>query len=172
MNQPSLWLTKALQDLLEFTVAAENAIAARDAEVVAVQQKHNPAIGENQEKIAALTEEIEQFYRRNRKNLETDGKKSVQLSCGLVGLREPTNPALQPLNPKYSWTRIERAVRRLYRERFFHKAKAPTLDKAKLKSELTADQLAAVGLTLAAAENFFIELNRLAPADAPRQVAA
>lgn len=161
-----------MQDLLQVTIDQESAIAARDAEIAIVQKKHQRQIEKNGERIATLNTQIEGFYRLNRAVLELDGKNSVQLACGLVGLRAPTNPALVPLSEKWSWERIEKRLRRLYKARFFHAPKPPGLDKVKIKRELDGDHLAEAGLALSVEENFFIELNRLAKSVAIVEAAA
>jgi hypothetical protein len=163
--QPAAWLNSRLQDLLKATLVKESATAARDAEIFVVQKRHNPAIEKSESQIASLTSQIEEFYRANCAEWELNGKKSVQLASGLIGLRAPTNPALIPLTEAWTWERISKRLKRLYKARFFHDPRPPAPDKVKIKRELDGEQLKKVGLKLDTEESFFVELNRLAVAD-------
>lgn len=150
----------ALRLLLEATAAQEAAVAAQDLEISKIQAKHAPKIARFSSQIETLHEELEAYYRANRAKLETEGRKSVKLSYGVIGMRSSGNPALVPLNAKWDWKKIAAKVRAVWKSRYFHDPKPPELDKVKLKSELKPDQLAKCGLKLEAAEAFYIDLDR------------
>lgn len=167
---PSVWLDDALHRLLKATLQKEHLVAIRDAEILAIQRKHAPALEKEEKVIGTITPEIEAFCVANRAKLELDGSKCVQLGSGLVGFRAPANPALVPLDKRWTWEKIARSLKCRYKLRFFHAPKLPTIDKVKIKRELTLEELAKSGMALDTAENFFLELNRLDQAD--RQQAA
>jgi phage host-nuclease inhibitor protein Gam len=154
-----------LSQLLTASIHRERVLATRDAEILACQKKHQPTLDREDEIIAKLTPEIEQYSRANRGKLGLNGSVSVQLGSGLIGFRVPTNPALVPLSEKWPWAKIERKLRTMFKERFFHPVKPAGLNKNKLKSELKEEQLAVLGMRLDREENFFVELNRLEQAD-------
>lgn len=71
-----------------------------------------------------------------------------------------------PLNSKWSWEKIEAKIRELWGQtKYFNKPKPPGPDKAKLKKELSEEQLKEAGMKLDDEESFYYELNRLAAAD-------
>jgi hypothetical protein len=163
--QPSVWLDRALGQLLSVTLSHESAMSARDAEILQIQQKYNPAINTGSALISDITAEIEAFYRANSSELTPEGEKSVQVTYGLVGLRAPANPALLPLSDKWDWEKIAAKLKLEFGKRFFHAPKPPAIDKVKVKKTLSPAELTKVGMRLDDAESFFVELNRLAPAD-------
>ncbi len=160
--------------LLIATLRHERLVAERDAEIAAVGKQRNPSIEKTAGDMATFEAQIQQYYVANREELE-QGKKSVQLSNGLIGMRAPSNPGLVPLNDKWTWAKIEAKLRELWKAKYFHKPKPPGPDKVKLKKELDEKQLKECGLKLDTTETFYLELNRLAeadPIDAVRERAA
>ena len=162
---PAAWLDIALGKLLSITLSHESQTAARDAAILLIQQEYSPVINKDAARISKLTAEIEAFYRANSSELAPNGEKSLQLGYGLVGLRAPANPALVPLDDRWTWEKIAVKLKAEFGKRFFHLAKAPPIDKVKVKKLLSAEQLTKVGMRLDSTEAFFLELNRLAPAD-------
>jgi hypothetical protein len=146
--------------LLKSTLRLESLTAERDRKIAEIENEYAPRLEKETAKIASLEAEIEAFYRANRAELEVDGKKSVQMVHGTLGMRAPSNPALVPLDEKWTWERIARCVKRLYKMRYFHPPKPPALNKVKIKSELSAEELAGAGLRLEGEETFYYELNR------------
>jgi len=157
------WLNSALRKLLEATLALESETAHRDLEITAIHSKYEPKIMQAEMAVAHLSAEIESHYRQHRKGLEQEGK-SLQLQYGELSMRLPSTPALIPAKG-WSWAKIAREVKKVWGPRYFLKPRAPSLNKIKLKAELSAVQLAKVGLTVDATESFSIQLHRLAPAD-------
>jgi hypothetical protein len=151
-----------LRRLLNATLKFEALTAERDKEVADIQRKYATRIAAAMASQCELQHELEAFYGEHRAELEPDGKKSVQLGYGLVGMRAPSSPALVPLNSKWTWESIAERVREVWKKKFFHRPKPPGLDKVKLKKELSADELADCGLKLDTTESFYFELNRLA----------
>ena len=161
----------ALYKLLAATLRKESLTAKRDSEIAPIQKRYAPRIEKEWTEIATLESEIETFYREHHDELEQDGKKSVQLANGLLGMRSPTNPALVPLHgdpdDQKVWTKIAAKVKELWQRKYFHKPKPPALDKVKLKKELDEQQLKECGLKLDDSETFYYELNRLVTPQEP-----
>jgi hypothetical protein len=156
---------QALGKLLAETLRTEKLTAERDSEIARIQKQYQPRLLKSALTIASLEGEVQAYYEAHRAELEQDGKKSVQLQNGLLGMRAPSHPALEPLNSKWSWAKIETQVRELWQRKFHHPPKPRTLNKVKLKADLTAEQLAECGLKLDTEESFYYELNRLAAPD-------
>ena len=165
------WLNSALRKLLEATLALESETAQRDLEIAATHAKYEPKIKAAELAMASLSAQIESHYREHREQLEREGQKCLQLEYGEIALRIPSTPALIPAKG-WSWAKIARETKKVWGPRYFLKPRAPSLNKIKLKAELSAVQLAKIGLTVDATESFSIQLNRLAPADQPRSEAA
>lgn len=155
----------AMHRLLLATLRNEKLIALRDREIAAMQSQYAGGIAKATLDIAAYTSQIEEYCREHPESFE-EGKKSVQLAHGLMGLRA-SPPSLQPLNDKWTWPRIEAKFREFWKSKYFHKPKPPGLDKAKIKKSLDQAQLKECGLKLDNTETFYLELNRLAVAGEP-----
>jgi Bacteriophage Mu Gam like protein len=147
---------EALRALLRATLTNESILAARDAQIAAIQTRHSFDLAESEAEIASIEQVLEAYYTEH----PPTGQKSIQLAHGLIGMRSPSNPALVPLD-KWDWEKVARKLKAAFKTRFFHKPKAPAIDKVKIKRELSAEQLAKVGLQLDTTESFYIELNRL-----------
>jgi hypothetical protein len=160
------WLNSALRKLLEATLALESETAQRDLEIAAIHARHEPNIMAAEMAVAHLSAEIESHYRLQwgRGHDEGNISKSLQLQYGELSMRLPSTPALIPAKG-WSWAKIAREVKKVWGPRYFLKPRAPSLNKIKLKAELSAVQLAKLGLTVDATESFSIQLNRLSPAD-------
>lgn len=156
----------ALYKLTQATLTEEAKIADRDKEIAVIQHRYAPAIERAAAQKVALGAAIEAYYREHRSEIEVDGKKSLQLHSGVIGMRAPSNPALIPLNDKWSWERITDMVKELFgAKKFFHPPKPPALDKTKIKKALDEKALAGCGLKLDTEERFYYDLNRLKVAD-------
>jgi Bacteriophage Mu Gam like protein len=162
---------EALRQLLQATLEQESRTAARDAEISAVQVRYGADLAAIAGRIASHEKNLEAYYTANQKSIEADGKKSLQLGYGLIGMRAPSNPALVPLNDKWTWEAIEKKLKALFKLKFFHKPKPPAPDKVKIKREMTAAQMQKCGLKLDSSETFFVDLNRLAVASEVRKAA-
>ena len=161
---------RALGKLLAATLRVEAVTAERDTEIAKIQAIYSPRLSKPTEEIAELEAAIEVFYVAHREELEVDGKKSLQLENGLIGMRAPSTPALVPLNEKWTWEKITLTVRKLWKSKYFHKPKPP-IDKMKLK-KLNEKSLAKCGLRLDTDEHFFYKLERpAAPDEAPAEAA-
>ena len=158
-----------MHSLLISTLRHERLVAERDREIAAIHKARGPAIDKAAGEKVMLEAQIEVYCRTHPESFE-EGKKSVQLSNGLMGLRTGP-PALEPLNKQWTWEKIEAKLRELWKKKYFHAPKPPGVDKAKVKKGLNKDQLKECGLKLESPENFYFELNRLA-APAPLEYEA
>jgi len=158
-----------MHTLLISTLRHERLVAERDREIAAIHKNRGPSIDKAAIEKAVYESQIETYCRAHPQEME-EGKKSVQLSNGLMGLRTGP-PALEPLNKQWTWEKIEAKLRELWKKKFFHAPKPPGIDKAKLKKGLNKDQLKECGLKLESSESFYLELNRLA-APAPLEYEA
>lgn len=147
----------SLAHLLRATLEQETLISARDKKIAEVQEEYAARLESRAGEIARLEAALEAFYRAH----PADDTKSYRLAHGVIGLRSPATPALVPLNKRWDWDKISAKVKRLWKARYFHAPKPPSLDKVKLKRELSAEQLAKCGLKLDDTESFYVELNRL-----------
>jgi len=150
----------ALYKLLQATLRIEALTSSRDSEFSKIQQNYAPRINRETEKVEALEAAIEAYYVSNRAELEANGQKSVQMAHGTLGMRTPANPALIPLNSKWTWDKITAAVLKTWKKRFVLPPR-PAIDKVKLKKVLSQAELEACGLRLDGADKFYFELNRV-----------
>jgi phage host-nuclease inhibitor protein Gam len=155
----------AMSRLLAATLRRERLTTERDEELARVVKRYAHPLQKASDEIGKLEAQIQQFYTANQESLESDGKKSLQLTNGVMGMRSASNPALIPLSDKWNWEQIAAAVKRRWKLKYFHKPKPPALDKVKIKAELDAADLVKCGLALDTSETFYYELNRLVDPD-------
>lgn len=143
----------AMAELLDATIRLKAAEAARDKDVLAVQQKYGSKIALHSAAIEVLEGRLAEFAREV-------SAKNLKLTGGTITLRKATTPALIPLEG-WTWEKVEAKVRRIWKSKFFHKPKPPALDKVALKSDLDESQLERCGLQLDPAEHFHYTLDKL-----------
>jgi hypothetical protein len=107
-------------------------------------------------KIGDLTDQLQIWYMANAAELEVDGRRSVQLHYGVVGRRKG-NPTLKPLNKAWTWAAIAVKLRSLYLGRYFQAAPEPAIDREKVRTELTGDELKNAGLKVEQEVRFYVE---------------
>lgn len=146
-----------MRRLLDATISLEKVVATRDGKVAVVQSQYAEAIAGQSGLVSTLEGQLEEFYRAH----PPAEAKSIRFPHGLIGVREASQAALLPLNEKWTWEKISRKLRRVFKARFFHTPKPPGIDKVKIKRELSAEQLAACGMKLETSETFYVELARL-----------
>lgn len=146
-----------LAQILRHSLERDRLILAQRRAVNAITEADAPAIAEATAAIERLEAEIEEFCRAT----VTADEKHIDLVHGRIGLRAAAVPALVPLDAKWTWKKIESAVKRIWKARFFHKPKPPALDKVAIKRELTPEEMKKVGLKLDETEHFYVEMVRL-----------
>ncbi len=165
MCSPSAWSARnadeALRRLQQAILQHDSQLTVRNAEIAAIQVRFASDLADAERRIDRLKLDLEQYYTSHQAEIEAGGKKSLQLGYGLIGMRSAANPALVPLDEKWTWEKIGKKLKRLFKLRYFHAPKPPSIDKVKVKKELKADELAKCGLKLDDSESFYIELNQL-----------
>lgn len=169
MCSPAKWSVQhandALQQLQQTVLERDSKLIARNAEIAAIQVRYASDLATADGRIARLEADLETFYGANQAEIERGGKKCLQLGYGLIGMRAASNPALVPMAEKWTWEKIAKKVKALFKGRFFHDPKPPGLDKVKIKREMTPAQMEKCGLKLDDSEHFYIELNQIKASD-------
>jgi hypothetical protein len=143
---------QALASLVQLSTEREAARAARDTAIAAAEKKHGPGILKLSESIGQLEKALEGWYRSGG-----NGGKHLDLLHGRIGLRAPASPGLVLL-PRWTWPKVRAKVQKLWKGAYFHKPIPPALDKMKMKTALTAEQLEQGGLKLDDSKHFYYEL--------------
>lgn len=139
----------------------EARVVARDAAIAKVRDRHDPEIEAIKAEIEAGVLRCERFAATHRESLF--GKvKSAATALADYGFRLG-NPTLALLNRKWTWSEVLLALRNRDWERFIVIKESP--DKEAMKSQLTDEQLAAVGTRIVQGESFYIEPKRDGQAD-------
>lgn len=154
---------QALYRLLLTTLRHEKLLAERDRAIALIQRQYATGIENAAADKLQLEGQVETYCTTHKEHFPAE-KKSIQLAHGLVGLKS-SPPTLQPLDGTWTWEKIEKKLRAIWKSKYFHKPKPPGIDKVKLKKELSPEQMKKCGLKVEAAENFYFELNRLALSD-------
>ncbi len=150
----------AMYRMLEFTIARERLIAQRDAAVAMVQTSYEKPLDNTASDIADIRAQLQAYYMSHLDEVELDGKRSIQLSYGIMG-RRWSPPALALLNKSWKWDAVIVKLRALFAGKYFHPPGEPKPDKDLIKSELTEEQLRECGLKIAQEEEFYVEPTRL-----------
>jgi len=148
----------AIRFLQKSTLQLASLAADRDLEISKIAIKHAPAIDRESEKIALLERQIEAYYRKTLSGNSTGKTVSCRMGGCTIGMRYATNPALVPIDDKWTWERVTETVMKFYRRRFLLR-QLPCLDKVKLKRSLKPDQLRKIGLKLDDTGKFFLDLD-------------
>jgi Bacteriophage Mu Gam like protein len=152
-----------MRRLIRVECIHEEKVGARDREILAIQVRYHAAIEKAATEIAVYRAQIEQYCRTHPETME-EGKKSVRLHFGLMGLRDSPAPPLVPISPKWTAERIREKIIELFgKVKYFHKPKPPAVDLVKLKT-LSDDQLKEIGLKRDLTASFYLDLNRSADA--------
>ena len=100
--------------------------------------------------------ELERFYRANRKQVEADGRKSIELNFGRAGLRLG-NPTLA-LRKGWNWDKVLQAIKDRWKKRPECIAVKETVNKEAVKAVgATEEELKELGLRIKQDEEFFVE---------------
>lgn len=150
---------EAMRCLREAVIKQERWVAMRDLRITQITEEFAPGIAEETFVRADLELQLQNYYMAHLEELEKDGKKSVQLTHGVIG-RRLGSPALKVLNKSWTWESILTRLREVYGARFIRKPE-PEVDKAAIKkADLSADALKACGLKIEQTESFFAEPER------------
>lgn len=131
--------------------------ATKDAEVAAVEKRHQALITTAQEEIAKLEEIIAEYCIANRSMLFTE-RKSRETSLAVFGF-EMTPPRVETTSRKVTWKDVVARLLRLPWGKAYVKQPAPVPDKQALladREKLTEEQCTAAGVQFCQDEQFFI----------------
>jgi phage host-nuclease inhibitor protein Gam len=148
----------AMYRLLLSTLNREKLVAARDLQVAAAQKLFEHDIDADTGNIADLTAQLQQYYVTHIDACEQDGRKSVQLTYGVMGTRL-SPPALKLLNKSWTWAAVLAKLREVMGDRFLRQ-RDPEVDKDAVKQEIPEERLKDYGLKLAREETFYAEPQR------------
>lgn len=152
--------TQAMAELLTAQIDIEVLTAEANLAVATASAKFEARIDEARRKAGERELQLRTYYYSHLAEIEAAGGKHLQLANGVIGRRD-NPPALKPLNRSWTWETITARVRELWGgKKFFHNAKAPELDKDKLKS-LPEEELKRAGLKIGSGEKFYAEPARL-----------
>ena len=150
---------EAMRLLKLAVIERERLVASRDKKVATIVEGYAPEIAVQVSACADIELQLQNYYMAHLEDLEKDGKKSVQLTHGIVG-RRLGNPALKLLNKSWTWPSALVRLREVFGDRFIRMAD-PEVDKAGIrKADLAADQLRLVGLKIEQGEDFYAEPDR------------
>ena len=131
--------------------------AAMDAEIVAIQKRHAPALANAVADIALVEAAILDYCEANRAVLFSE-KKSRETAAGVFGF-EFTPYRVEPANKKIKWADVVARLLRLDWGKAYVRQAEPKPDKEALLSDreqLTPEHLLAAGIQIVRDEQFFI----------------
>lgn len=150
---------EAMRCLKLATIERERLEAARDKKVAATTELFAADIAEQVTLQADLELQLRNYYMAHLEELEKDGKRSVQLTHGVLG-RRLGNPVLKLLNKSWTWDSVRAKLQGTFGSKFMRQAE-PEVDKAGIKKAgLDANQLKAAGLKIEQGEDFYAEPDR------------
>lgn len=150
-------LDHRVADVVRFKIAHTKAVAEMEAEVAAVQKKHQKRIAELLERIAENEHEVCSYCGAHRATLFAD-KKSRETTTAVYGF-EWTPPRVEPASRKIKWADVVTRLLKLGWGRAYLTQAEPKPDKNALladRESLTPEQLTAAGIRFCQDEQFFL----------------
>lgn len=149
-----------LKEISVIDLVTSEAEAVRKEALLVAETAYATATGGLTEKRKLIAAEIARFYRAHRKEVEKDGKRSIDLTYGRLGMRKG-NPVLKRL-PKWKWEDVTVAIKEEFAKRrdllrILIKTKE-SLNKQAIKSKLLVADLSKIGLKVQQQDEFFIEV--------------
>lgn len=150
---------EALRKIAVIDVVITEASARRQEALLAAEDAYKISTARLFAEKAALANELEAFYKANRKKVETDGRRSVDLNFGRLGMRKG-KPALALLKG-WKWDRVLYEIKeRWARNKDLLESlvtSTESVNKEGCKSRLDEEQMALVGLKVKQEDEFFYE---------------
>jgi phage host-nuclease inhibitor protein Gam len=149
-----------LREIALIDVGVSAAAAERNEAMITAETTYNTATAPLLAKRAALGDELERFYRAHRKEVETDGKRSIELDFGRAGMRKG-NPTLSCLKG-WKWDRVLDVIKKRFSrnpDRIDQLViTKESVNKDGVKSAgFSEDELAEIGVKIKQADEFFFE---------------
>jgi phage host-nuclease inhibitor protein Gam len=150
-----------LREIALMDVRVTEASATRNEAMLTAETTFNTAVAPLLAKRAALGDELENFYKGHRKEVEGEGKRSIDLAFGCAGMRKG-NPKLSCLKG-WKWDRVLDAIKRRFArnadrlEQFITTKQSVNKDGVKA-SRLTDAELAEIGVKIRQDDEFYFEV--------------
>jgi phage host-nuclease inhibitor protein Gam len=150
--------TDAMRRLLLAATRKERIQAERDETMARLFKTYEKDLTAAVEEEKDLTLQLQQYYMAHMKECEIGGRKSIELTYGVIGRR--TVPAsLRLLNKAWTWPAVLVRLREAFGDAYVRKFD-PEIDKEAVKSKIPEADLALYGLKLEQGQTFYIELTR------------
>jgi hypothetical protein len=145
-----------LKEIALIDIAVTEAGRARDLSLIQAETKYKDSTATRLAARAAAVKDLERFYRLNRREVEASGSRSKVLHFGRAGIR--ASAAKLKLLKGFKWPDVVTKIKDTITlwEQFIQIKESVKKDALK-RSGMTADELAALGVTLKSSEEFFIE---------------
>ncbi len=150
-----------LRDIALIEVSVSEAAAKRNEAMIEAETTYNSTTAPLLAKKAALSDELERFYKAHRKEVEVDGKRSIDLDFGRAGMRKG-NPTLKCLKG-WKWEGVLEAIKLHFarsKDRLdqFITMKESVNKEAVKSFGFEADELAAIGVKIKQTDDFYYEV--------------
>jgi len=148
-----------LREVALIDIAVSDADNARQQTILDAELEYKKATAPSLAKRETLIEELEGYYRTRRKEVESSGKRSMDLTFGRLGMR--LGKKKLALAKGWKWARVLTAIKERWQKNgdlleALVKTKE-SVNKDAVKTRLTEDDLTAVGLRLKQGDEFFFE---------------
>lgn len=142
--------------LIEITVGIAEQL--KVAEQLEAENKFTTATASELARKKKLAEEVEAYYRANRKTFEVDGKRSKELNFGRIGFQKG-KPSLG-LMKGWKWAKVIEAIKGRFGgtprlDAFLTTTTKP--NKEGIKAQLSDDEMEKIGVRLKQPDEFFIK---------------
>ena len=151
--------TRAMSGLLVAITDLETLTAERDLAVAAASQRFEAGMDDAKLRRDDLSAALRTYYMAHVDEIETDGRRSIQLANGVMG-RRLSPPALKLANRSWTWAAVLIRLRAKFGARFL-RTRDPEIDKDLVKAELAIEELRALGLKLEQDETWYAEPSRM-----------
>lgn len=150
-------LDARVAEVVRFKINLTKLTAEMEAEMAAVQKRHQARLGKLQECIATAEAEISSYCNAHRAELFAD-KKSRETTLAVFGF-ELTPPRVETASRKIKWADVVTRLLRLSWGKAYLNQPEPKPDKNALladREKLTPEQLTAAGIQFCQDEQFFL----------------
>lgn len=150
-------LDAAVSEVIRLKIERTSLVAAKDAEVAAVEKRHQAGITAKESEIAAAEERVQEYCVAHRAELFPQ-KKSRDTSLAEFGF-ELTPPRVETTSRKVTWKDVVQRLLRLPWGAAYLNQPEPKPDKNALladREKFSSEQLTAAGIQFVQDEQFFI----------------
>jgi phage host-nuclease inhibitor protein Gam len=163
MNMLNNWndFDARLREIALIDVAVSEAAATRNEAMIAAETDYNTKASPLLAKRAALGDELEVFYKKHRKEVEAEGKRSIELTFGEAGMRKG-NPTLSCIKG-WKWDRVLETIKKRF-ARQADRLEALVTTKESVNKDgvkaagFTDEELAAIGCKIKQDDEFWFKV--------------